>query len=317
MSAVDFLVLLISLAFLAKSAEIVINSSARLAAFFGISHIALGFVLLSTATSLPELSVSVVSSAVENGAIAAGNIFGSNTADILLVLGIGASLYRIRIERKEIEDVALILLGTSVITLAIIYLVGLGRIEGTLLLALFTAYVLYLARRRMPSDAGERVAKSEALRAFLWFGAGIAVVLVSAGFVVGSAVRLAEAFGLAKSFIGATIIALGTSLPELTLDLQALRTRRYGLALGDALGSSMTNITLVLGVAALLNPIIVNMQVFMPIVLSSLIANLILFYFISTRRALGRREGLLMVAVYLLFLLVVSGAQLLARGRAL
>lgn len=307
-------ILIVSVVFLAKGAEVVINSAAKLAAFFRISQAAVGFILLSTATSLPELSVSVLSSAVESGAIAAGNVFGSNIADILLVLGIGAFLYKIKVKKSDVNDIALILLGTSMITLAVIYFVGLGRMEGALLLAIFAAYVLYIGRRKMPRDSEERVSKGEAMRAFLWFGIGIAVVLVSSGFVVESAVRLADGLGIAKSFIGATIIAVGTSLPELSLELQAIRMKRYGLALGDAIGSCMTNITLVLGVAALLNPIVLNFKVFMPIMLFALAANLVFFYFISTRRTLGRREGLALMGTYLAYLLVVAGAQLFARA---
>jgi len=169
-----------------------------------------------------------------------------------------------------------------------------------------------LLRRKAPNGSREHVTKHEALLAFLWFCVGITAVIVSSGFVVNSAVRLAEAAGVAKSFIGATLVAVGTSLPELSLELQAVRTKRYELALGDAIGSCMTNITLVLGAAALLNPILVDLRVFIPIIIFALFANLLFYYLIKTRKELGRKEGTILLGAYMLFLLVIASVQIMA-----
>jgi len=307
------IILVVSLAVLAKSAEIVIDSATKLSNFFGISHVAIGFVFLSTITSLPELSVSINSSVIEKGALAAGNVFGSNVADILLVLGICAFLFQIRLRKIMVKDIILLLLGVSSITLFIIYSVGLGVIEGALLIAIFIAYVLYLLRQKAPNDlVREHITKGEAFRAFLWFCIGILFVMVSSGFAVNSGVRLAEALGVAKSFIGATLIAVGTSLPELSLELQAVRKKRYGLALGDALGSCITNTTLVLGVAALLNPVIVDLRIFAPMVMFALLTYALFYYLITSRKTLGRKEGAILLGAYLLFILTISAAQVTA-----
>ena len=142
------------------------------------------------------------------------------------------------------------------------------------------------------------------------------MVMISSSFVVNSAVALANAIGLAKSFIGATIIALGTSLPELSIDLQAIRKKQYGLALGDAIGSNMANLTLVLGTAAAISPILVQLKVFIAALLFAVVANAVFFYFAAIKKRIGRAEGAFMVLAYLAYLLVIFALQF-ADGPAL
>ena len=155
------------------------------------------------------------------------------------------------------------------------------------------------------------------MRAFLLFGAGVLVVIVSSGFVVDAAVKLAKLLGVAESFIGATIIAIGTSLPELSIDLQAIRKKHYGLALGDAIGSNMVNITLVLGVASVINPIHVQIPIFVAALLFAVIANSILLYVAAVNKKLERRGGaffLVLYAMYLVMIFILQYRELGAEG---
>ena len=309
-------VLAVSLFALAKSAGIVAENAAKLSRFFGISQMAVGFLLLSISTSLPELSVSILSSTLGEGAIAAGNVFGSNIANILLVLGAGAFLYGIKIGKTELKDVALVLSLTTIISAYIIFnsyirLQALGFGEGILLLMIFGWYVVSVLRRQKVEVNGDgKITKKEALRAFLFFSAAILVVFISSGFVVEVAVRISKALGIAESFIGATAIALGTSLPELAIDLQAIRKRHYGLALGDAIGSNMVNLTLVLGIAAVINPITIMLPVFIAALLFAIAANAFLFYSAAVERKLWRVGGALFLAAYVLFVLTIFYLQL-------
>lgn len=315
MILVELMVLLVSLAVLGKSSETVVEKAAKLSAFFGISTLAIGFLLMSVSTSLPELSVSVLSSTSGEGAISAGNVFGSNIANILLVLGLGGLLYGFSIKKSELMDIGLVLVLTTIISAYIIYAASvsgqaLAFPEGLVLLALFGVYVRHvLGRKREREIQGEKVTKKEALYAFLWFFASVLLVLASAGFVVDSAVKLAGALGLASSFIGATLVAVGTSLPELSVDLQAIRKKQYGLALGDAIGSNMANITLVLGTAAAINPIHVTLPVFIIALLFAIVANMLLLYAAATDRRLSRQGGLMFLAVYAIYLIAIFLAQ--------
>jgi len=310
-------VLIVSVVVLARSSGVVVESAVKLSKYFGISQLAIGFLLLAVSTSLPELSVSVVSSTGGEGALAAGNVFGSNIANILLILGIGAFLYGFKISAANFKDIGLVLLLTTLISVYIIFNSSvqgnaLSFMEGILLLAGFAVYAWYSITRKSiaENNNGQKVTKDEALKAFLLFGAGVLVVIVSSGFVVESAVSLARLMGIAESFIGATIIAIGTSLPEMSVDIQAIRKRHYGLALGDAIGSNMANLTLVLGTAAVINPIHVQIPVFIAALLFAVIANTILLYVAGVNKKVGRLGGALFLILYIIYIGVMFILQL-------
>ena len=313
---VEMITLLISLAILAKSSSVVVENAAKISKFFGISQVAIGFILLAVSTSLPELSVSIISSTGGEGAIAAGNVFGSNIADSLLVLVIGAFLYGLKIGKNELKDIAIVLVLTTIISVYIIFNStirnqALGFLEGIILLLLFGFYVIYIFRKKATEGNGtEQVTKKEALYAFLFFSASIILVLISAGFVVDSAVKLAKILNIAESFIGATIIAIGTSLPELAIDLQAIRKKQYGLALGDAIGSTMTNITLVLGTAAVIHPISIILPVFIAALLFAIIANIVLFYVAAVNKRIQKFGGVLFLLIYVIYIIVIFYLQI-------
>lgn len=314
-------ILLASVFILYKSSNKVAESAVTLSKFFGISQLAVGFILISVSTSLPELAVAISSSVAHQGGIMMGNVFGSNVADVFLVIGLGAFIFGVKITRAERKDIGLVLLVTSAISAYVLYSATvnyavLGFVEGVALLAIFAIYVLYVMGRKNPASDGayKMPSKAEALTAFLWFFASVIGVILSSGWTVDSAVGLATEAGVAKSFIGATIIAIGTSLPELSIDLAALRKKHYGLAIGDALGSTMTNITLVLGAGSILYPVSLNVPIFVGILIFALFANIVLFYFASTQNRLGRNAGIMMFSCYIIFLFVMFGLQAAEAG---
>lgn len=313
MAFLELFTLIVSVIILARSSGLVVDNAVKMSRYFGISQLAIGFLLLAVSTSLPELSVSVISSTGGEGAIAAGNVFGSNIANILLVLGLGAFLYGFKISASDLRDIGLVLLLTSLISIYIIFNSSvqgntLGFLEGSLLLTAFASYAWYSMKKRSRTDNnndGEEMTKGEALKAFLFFGVGIMMVIVSSGFVVDSSVKLAKLLGIAESFIGATIIAIGTSLPELSIDLQAIRKKHYGLALGDAIGSNMANLTLVLGTAAVINPIHVQIPIFIAALLFAVIANILLLYVAAVNKKIERIGGALFLALYIAYIGII------------
>ncbi|MFA6035904.1 MAG: sodium:calcium antiporter [Candidatus Micrarchaeia archaeon] len=309
--ATQFIILLASLFAVAKSAQFVIENALLLAKYFKIGEAAVGFVLVSVATSLPEFFIAIISSSAGEGSLSVGNVMGANIANICIVIGTSAVVAPIIVRRKDLMEVMQILLATSLIAIALIYTGNLDKFGGTVLLLIFAAYVYYLMKKKVAVDAdGEKVTRRQALRAFLTFGASIMVLLFASSFAVNSAVSISEMSGLAKTFIGATIISLGTTLPELSVNLQAMRKKRYSLALGNAIGSPMTNMTLVLGTAGLLNPVVLNLAIFSTIMLFMLAANFLFMYFASTSNRITRREGFILYAFYFLFLLVAAGVQI-------
>ena len=310
----DLVVLVASLLILAKASEKIIESAIKLAGYFKVGQLAVGFLLISVSTSLPELSVSIVSATQNAASITIGNVFGSNIADVLLVMGLAAAIYGIKTKREEWGEAAFILLVVSVITMTIIVLEGLDVYSGALLICMFILFVYYLLIRKQPVPmTTNQITIKEALHTFLLFAVGIVVVIISSAFVVESAIKLAAGLNLAKSFIGATILAIGTSLPELAIDLQAVRKRAYGLAIGDAIGSTMTNLTLVLGIAAMINPIVFTKEIVYILGIFSILANGLLLFLIVRSRPLTRNHGIVMLFLYGIYLITLFSVQLSVR----
>ena len=312
----EVVIFVISLFILSKSSNYVIDNALKLSNFFGINQMTIGFLLVAISTSLPELSVSIFSAGTGHGSIAAGNVFGSNIANILLVLGLGAFLYGFRVPKKDLKDIGLVLVLTTLISIyiianSILHSQALGFVEGIVLLVLFAGYAYYVLQKESKGIVGyrEKVDKKEALRAFLLFSGSILLVVISSGFVVDSAVKLARLMNLAESFIGATMIAVGTSLPELMIDLQAIRRKQYGIAIGDAIGSNMANLTLVLGTASLMNPISVKLPVFIAALLFAIASNMIFFYVAAVDRRVQKQGGAFFLVSYVFYIIVILTLQ--------
>lgn len=308
--------LLVSLIVLSKAADKVVLTASKLACFLRIGQLAIGFLLVSVTTSLPEFAVSVISSVQKNGAISAGNVFGSNIANILLILGIGALIYGFKVNRAGLKEIAIVLVATTVISVYIVFSGQLGSqilgfLEGAILLVIFVIYALHIILKKKRFDhLHEAITHKEAVKSFIWFFVSILIVIVSAAFAVDNAVKLSLAFNIAESFIGATIVAIGTSLPELTIGLKAIKRKQYDLALGDAVGSNMINLTLVLGTAAVINPIRVTLPIFLAALLFAIIANVVLFYTAAVDKKLGRSGGIVFLSIYALYLITIFFLQL-------
>ncbi len=309
----EILILLASLIILAKSSSMVTDKSIILSDYFGISRMAVGFLLLAGSTSLPEFSVAIVSSFTGQGALSVGNVFGANITDILLIIGLCSITGGLVLKRHEAAEVGGVLLVTSVITVYFIYsafVLGIpviDRLEGALLLLAFMVYIYYVTvKNKSPNLDNQQVSKKEALSAFLMFFLGIAIVIVSAGLAVGAAVGLSEMAGISRSFIGATLVSIGTTLPELSVSLAAARKKEYSLAFGNAVGSTIVNLTMVLGIASLINPIeILAPNTFLITLLFSILANVVLLYLAVGTRKLGKIWGVLLLGLYLLFIILL------------
>lgn len=304
------LILAASLVALAVSSKYVVENALRIAEFFRIGELATGFILLSVSTSLPELVIAVISSSSGEGAISIGNVFGSNIADVLLVVGLMALLAGFTIKREEAREFIRLLFMTSVMSLVLLLVNRLGTIEGFLLLFIFAGYSYYLIRREVSLDVRERISRKKFRTAVLIFSLGVVVVIISADAAVNFAVRIATELSISESYIGATIIALGTSLPELAIDISAVRKGNVRLALGDALGSSMTNLTLILGFTGILSRVTYSMISYSGLVLFLLLANMLLWYFFDTGRKLGRLEGTVFLMIYVAFILTEFSLQM-------
>jgi len=283
-----------------------------------------GFSLLAFSTSLPELSVAFIAAFSGEAAVSVGNVLGSNIVNISLIVGLAALILGIRrtnrvsviptFAKEELGSLHFGLFISSVIPLTLLYIVEASWLVGLVLILVFVFYTFQLSRIRIPPEGGATVSVDERSRlrryVALTFG-GVIGVIVSAYFLVESAVAAAEFVGVPRTLVGATVIAFGTSLPELTLDLRSFLKGHPSLALGDIVGSSFVNMTLILGItlfvpALLGSPLTMNMLVFQNLVIFSLITNLFFWYFLSLGR-LSWKEGAMFLFIYVLFLATTLG----------
>jgi len=322
---VSLLILIIFLLVLNQASHLTITNAVKVSDITGLKKTAVGFILLAFSTSLPELSVAFIASLGGDAAISAGNVIGSNIVNICLIVGLAALLVAVKrpkttnmipsFAKEELGSLYFGLFVASIIPLSLVYLVGANWLVGLILILIFVLYTYQLLKIRIPTEEGGRVS-DEMRRKLRLYAAltflGVGGVVISAHFIVESAVSIAEFLGVPRTLIGATIIAFGTSLPEFSLDVKAFLKGHSALAFGDIVGSCFINITLILGKTLLFpalvgSPLTMNMLVFLDIVVFSLIANLLLWYFLSMGR-LGWKEGAILLFMYLLFLATSMGA---------
>lgn len=317
---ISVVILLISLIALDKASHTTITNAIKVSEITGFRKTTIGFTLIAFSTSLPELSVAVFSAFLGTVGVSIGNILGSNIANVCLIMGFGVFLATLKrskplnntvpsMAKGELESLYAGLFVASMIPLSLLYIARASQFMGFILLTVFTAYTYHLLRTKTPT-VEERVPEEERkkLRRYtaLTF-AGIISVVASSYFIVDSASNIADAFGVPRSLIAATIIALGTSLPEFSLNVRAIIKGEPALAFGNIVGSNFVNITLILGVTLVASPLTIDMRVFSDLVMFSIISNLLLWYFLNTGR-MGRREGTILLFVYFLFLATTFGA---------
>jgi len=319
------ILLLVSLIVLDQFSHLTITNAIKVSDITGLGKTTVGFVLLAFSTSLPELSVAFIASLGGEAAISAGNVIGSNIVNICLIIGLAALLVALRrpnapsmvptFAKEELSSLYFGLFIASIIPLSLVYLVGANWLVGLILILIFIFYTFQLMKIRIPTEesaqVSEEIRKKLRLYAALTF-LGVVGVIISSYFIVESAVAIAEFAGLPRTLIGATIIAFGTSLPEFSLDVRAFLKGHSALAFGDVVGSCFINITLILGITLLVPALVgqtlaMNMLVFLDLVVFYLMANLLLWYFLSMGR-LGWREGTILLFIYLLFLATSLGA---------
>jgi cation:H+ antiporter len=333
---VDILIIAFSFIVLNFASNIAINNAVKVASITRLGKTAVGFSIIAFSTSLPELTVAFIAAFSGGAALSVGNVLGSNIVNISVIVGLASFLvcfqYRRRAKRSdqpsppdcnivpafaksELSSIYFGLFISSIIPIVLIFISAAAWIVGLVLIGIFIGYMYQLSKVRMPEENNDSVTAKEKgkLNKYLLLTiAGALGVVVSAYFLVESAVAIAQAAGLSQQVIGATIIAIGTSLPELTLDIKAILHGHSGLAFGDLIGSSFVNITLILGVTLFVpalvgSPVVLVADVFQNLVLFSIVINLLFWYFL-TRGQIGRREGAVFLVLYALFILTTIGS---------
>jgi len=305
-----------SLAVLAKASHLTIKSIEDLIELTGLSEASAGFIILSVMTSIPEMTVAIFSILQGTPGISIGDILGSNMFNIGIVVGIMAMIAPLEKVRSDflVEMVDILFLSSAIpILLAVpffsTYLPTLGHLIGAILIGVFiiSIYVMVKARKTPPVDlegkVPDRINKRSVIAKVV---GGTAAVVLAARFTVWSASGIAASLGIPPILVGAKIVAIGTSLPELALDVTAVRRGRIRLAIGDAIGSNLSNVALILGFVLLASPFAVDLAIFTEILPFLLIITLLLWRFL-TKGGIPKWGGILLIMVYIIFQATLTG----------
>lgn len=299
---------------LIKGADLFVDGSSSLAAIFKVPSIIIGLTIVAMGTSAPELAVSTSAAINGSNEIAVSNVVGSNLFNLLMVLGVCALIKPLPLDNViKKRDFPFSIL----ITIALFAALGVGvlrstdfatvkmndtvttleRWMGIALLVIFVIYLIVLIRSALKNKTeGEAVKQMSPLKSVLFILIGIALIVAGGHFVVESAKYIAAAFGMSETLIGLTIVAVGTSLPELVTSVVASRKGENGLAVGNVVGSNIFNILLILGVSGTIHPIGVNLASMVDFAI--LLAASILVFLFSLRNKINRPQGAVMILLY-------------------
>jgi len=301
----DIVLLIAGFVLLIKSAELFVNASVEIARRLKIPNLVIGLTVVAMGTSAPELMISVSAAIGGSGDLAVANVVGSNIFNLIFIIGFCSLLYPIGVNLKEIARDYWVSVAAAVflIVIVIVFRDTIPRFGAVILLAGFVAYMVTLVRHTLKNKAagggdeqGSARQKPLALSIFLAL-LGAAVIVLGGQLTVWSAVSLAQAAGVTERVIGLTIVAMGTSLPELVTTIIACRKKEGEFAVGFIVGSNIFNIMFVLGMAGIITPLAVESGALFD--LAVLIAGSLLFFvFACTGKRISRIEGLSLAMVY-------------------
>lgn len=324
------------LVLLVLGGELLVRGSVRVAERFGVSPLLIGLTLVGFGTSTPELVTSVQAAMIGSSGIAVGNIVGSNLANLLLIVGVSALIFPLAIQSSALKRDGLFVVGTAVLLLGVGLTVGLNRIAGVAFVLLLVGYMVYAYRqeRVLAPDSADHTAAFDRAEAteqidpglrprvpepggiVAWLVpivmalAGLAIIIIGGGLLVDAAVDLARMIGMSEVVIGLTIVAVGTSMPEMVTSVVAAFKRQPDVAFGNILGSNIYNVLGIGGLTALIAPTDIPPEMVrfdIPLMIG---ASLLLLVFARSGGRMSRLEGgifLLLYAAYVGWL--IAGVQ--------
>ena len=299
-----YVLLLVGFVLLIKGADFFVEGSSSVAKLLKVPSVIIGLTIVAMGTSAPEAAVSITAGLNGSNAIALGNVVGSNIFNLLMVLGLCAVVNPVPVEKSFIKRDYPMAIGASVLLL-IFAITGkvVGRMEGIIFLVLFAAFLVTMVvsalKNREESD--EEIKVLSPVMSLVYIVGGLIAVVYGGDLVVDSATQIATSWGLSENFIALTIVAMGTSLPELVTSMVASKKGECGLAVGNVVGSNLFNILLVLGASCAISPIAVAMESVIDIAVS-IAVHLLMLAFCASGKEIKRGEGLIAVAVYFAYM---------------
>ncbi|MDP3899868.1 MAG: calcium/sodium antiporter [bacterium] len=297
--------------FLVKGADYLVDGASSIAKKYGWSPLFIGLTIVAFGTSTPELFVNIIASANGNSGIAVGNILGSNIANILFILGTAALIYPLVVKTSTInKEIPLSLLAVVVLGVLVNDQIingatenFLSRADGIILIAFFSIFIYYAAGIRNDSDSGITIQTYKTSSSVVMIAIGLAGLILGGKWIVDGGVFIASQLGLSEALIGLTIIAVGTSLPELAASAVAAYKGNADMAIGNVIGSNVFNIFWILGVSSIIRPIEFSQALNFDIFTVALVTVILLAaIYIGKKYVLSRREGYFFIILYIAYI---------------
>lgn len=303
----SYVILIAGFALLTKGADFFVEGAAAVAAKLRVPAFIIGMTIVAMGTSAPECAVSVTAALKNNNQLAVSNAVGSNLFNLMVVCGVCALVAPLAVEtgvlRREFPFsilVAVLLLAAGAAGMS------LGRLDGILLLTVFVIFLIWMvrsaqkARMQQNQDTADDPQETRDLsmfRCLIYIIGGLAAIVLGGDWVVDGASVIAESFGMSQNLIGLTVVAFGTSLPELVTSFAAARKKQADMALGNVIGSNIFNILLILGLAAAISPMSFNMENVIDTVIL-IVMSAEVYFFCRKDHDIRRSEGIVMLAEY-------------------
>lgn len=294
------LLLAVGFCMLVKGADWFVDGAAGIAEKFGIPHLVVGLTIVAMGTSAPEAAVSITAALKGNAGITIGNIVGSNILNILVILGVASVIIPIAVAKSTVKVEIPFML---VITILLLVLGCTGNEivlwEGIILWIAFILYLAYLFRMaaKNKEEAPEDMAEKPVWKLLLLVVVGLGLIMLGSNLAVDAATEIAKILGMSDRLIGLTIVALGTSLPELVTSVSAARKGKADIAIGNIVGSNIFNILFVVGTTALITPVVFETKFVIDMLISAA-AGVLLWVCVFKDHKLSRTGGIIMLAGY-------------------
>jgi cation:H+ antiporter len=312
-----YVMLLIGFALLIKGADFFVEGSSKIARLLKVPPILVGLTIVAFGTSSPEATVSIIAAMEGSSEVSLGNVIGSNIFNITLTVGITAMIHPLRVEtdtiRKEIPFTLLASIALWVL-MSDMVLQGYGsnlitRSEGIILLLFFSIFLYYIFEVARNSRGDETIETGDITgitwgKNILFTIGGLAGIIFGGDMVVDNATDIALSIGMSETLVGLTIVAVGTSLPELITSITAAIKKETEIALGNIVGSNIFNVLLVVGASATISPLAVNGKIFVDIIFM-IVLTAVLLLFSRTKHKISKIEGAILALVYILYLIYI------------
>ena len=312
--------LIVGFVFLVKGADAFVEGCSSIAKRYHVPSLIIGMTIVAMGTSLPEAAVSITASVTGNNELAIGNAVGSNIFNLMVVIGVCTLFTTVAVQINTLKKDFPISIACAVLLL-ILCAIGmtLGHVDGIIFIVLFALFIMYMIRSAQTSlnknedpdveEAdylleAEEIQEMSVAKSLIYIILGGIAITLGSDWVVDGSCTVATAFGVSQTLIGLTIVAFGTSLPELVTSIVAARKGEVDMALGNVIGSNIFNILMVLGIAAAISPVAFLMENIIDIVVL-LVFSVIVWIMAWTKKALDKKEGILMLILYAIYVIYI------------